>query len=57
MASYDPEFDQAPKFSPEYDNSRPRQRGAEQCQAGKAALAWLRYRNPLGFAFREIQSL
>ncbi len=23
MASYDPEFDQAPKFSPEYDNSRP----------------------------------
>jgi hypothetical protein len=27
MASYDPEFDQAPKFSPEYDNSRPRQRG------------------------------
>jgi len=27
MASYDSEFDQAPKFSPEYDNSRPRQRG------------------------------
>lgn len=27
MASHDPEFDQAPKFSPEYDNSRPRQRG------------------------------
>ena len=27
MASYDPEFDQAPKFSPEYDDSRPRQRG------------------------------
>lgn len=27
MASYDPEFDQAPKFSPEYDNSRPRKRG------------------------------
>ena len=29
----------------------------EQCQAGKAALARPRYRNPLGFAFREIQSL
>ena len=27
MANHDPEFDQAPKFSPEYDNSRPRQRG------------------------------
>ena len=27
MASYDPEFDHAPKFSPEYDDSRPRQRG------------------------------
>ena len=27
MASYDPEFDQVPKFSPEYDSSRPRQRG------------------------------
>ncbi len=27
MARYDPEFDQAPKFSPEYDESRPRQRG------------------------------
>ena len=27
MASYDPEFDQAPKFSPEYDSYRPRQRG------------------------------
>jgi hypothetical protein len=27
MVSYDSEFDQAPKFSPEYDNSRPRQRG------------------------------
>ena len=27
MASHDPDFDQAPKFSPEYDNSRPRQRG------------------------------
>ena len=27
MASYDPEFDNAPKFSPEYDDSRPRQRG------------------------------
>ncbi|MGO8900755.1 MAG: hypothetical protein ACLQU5_20745, partial [Isosphaeraceae bacterium] len=32
-------------------------RGAEQCRAGKAAPAWSRYRNPLGFAFREIQSL
>lgn len=27
MASYDPEFDHAPKFSPEYDSSLPRQRG------------------------------
>ncbi len=27
MASYDPEFEHAPKFSPEYDDSRPRQRG------------------------------
>src|SRR5208283_4944354 len=27
MASYDPEFDHAPKFSPEYDDSRPKQRG------------------------------
>ena len=27
MASYDPEFDHAPKFSPEYDSSPPRQRG------------------------------
>ncbi|MFO0890522.1 MAG: hypothetical protein U0790_15440 [Isosphaeraceae bacterium] len=27
MASYDPEFYQAPKFSAEYDESRPRQRG------------------------------
>jgi hypothetical protein len=27
MESYDPEFDHAPKFSPEYDDSRPRQRG------------------------------
>jgi hypothetical protein len=27
MASYDPEFDHAPKFSPEYDEYRPRQRG------------------------------
>ncbi len=27
MASYDPEFDHAAKFSPEYDDSRPRQRG------------------------------
>ena len=27
MASYDPEFDHAPKFSPESDDSRPRQRG------------------------------
>jgi hypothetical protein len=27
MASYDPEFEHAAKFSPEYDDSRPRQRG------------------------------
>ncbi len=27
MASYDPEIEHAPKFSPEYDDSRPRQRG------------------------------
>ena len=27
MANHDPEFYQAPKFSPEYDNARPRQRG------------------------------
>ncbi len=27
MANYDPAFDHAPKFSPEYDDSRPRQRG------------------------------
>ena len=27
MASHDPEFYQAPKFSPEYDETRPRQRG------------------------------
>ncbi len=27
MASYDPEFENAPKFSPEYDDSQPRQRG------------------------------
>jgi len=27
MASYDPEFEHARKFSPEYDDSRPRQRG------------------------------
>jgi hypothetical protein len=27
MASYDPEFNHVPKFSPEYDDSRPRQRG------------------------------